>query len=204
MDRRDATRRRFLQLAGSLGLTLAVGPGCPGTRSPGPDPGPGAPSRTTRELGKAPPGPRAPDQTGRLAEDELDDLFRLFSYISETWQNRCTIDTRAALRTVADLKTGRRPSYLTEYRAAIARFRALRTERGEPAALEALFFEDDDPHLRHHVIAELLRLQIAFGGFRAFGYINHEGYMGGPFADHRQLPYQAWQSPGSPGTPGSQ
>jgi len=156
---------------------------------------PATSARTIRKLGKEPPELRSPEHTGRLADDELDDLFRMFRYISETWDNRCTIDTRAAFRAIVDLKTGRPPSYLAEYRAAIARFRAARDQSGEPAALEAVFFEDDDLHLRHHVIAELLRLQVASGGFRAFGYNNYQGYMGGSFADPRRLPYPAWRGP---------
>lgn len=172
------TRRGFLKLAATLGLTLWVSPA--GT------------ARLVFAQDEV-AGPRNPGLTGALRPDEVRDLWTIFAYIGSTWDNaeHAGLDSRRELAEVLDLKTGAPPSYLTEYREGVRIFRRLRAEVGEDEALRRIFFETPDPHLRQFVVLELLRLQVASGGFARFGgYRNYPGFRGGPFDDPSDPPYR--------------
>jgi hypothetical protein len=45
--------------------------------------------------------------------------------------------------------------------------------------------------LQKFVIGEFLELQMAYGGFRVFGYRNYRGYAGGPLSDSARPPYRS-------------
>lgn len=190
-----ATRRDFLRLFAALGLGPWLAPACVGAGAQKSSTRPPAALDPPVPVPARPDGLRSPAVTGSLDDAELDDLWTIFAHIDDTWDNQCTIDTRAAFQAIIDLKTARTPSYLTEYRSAVAKFRALRTEYEQPRALHRLFFGQDDPHIHHHVIAELLRLHVVHGGFRAFGYANYKGFPGGPFADREKPPYRILAGP---------
>jgi hypothetical protein len=127
-----------------------------------------------------------PCEPGRLAEAEKDAMWRLAGALSEHW--RLGSLTRAELDEVLDLKTLQPPSYLAEYRGALARL-------GEPS-IEAVLGVLTSPrregerftgeaHVQSHVIEELVRLLLSRGGFQQFGLANHPGFFGGP-AGYRQ------------------
>jgi hypothetical protein len=172
-----ATRRDFLRLTTALGLSVWFSPGCLALRLDAAD-----------DL----ESPRNPTWTGRLRPREVHDLWSLFDYIGSAWGSAgfCTIASEGALRPILDQKTGLSPSYLTEYRRAVKTFRQLQDQFGQEEALRRFFFVVDDPFLRRYVVLELLTLQVAFGGFRRFGYKNYAGFMGGSFDDREHLPYR--------------
>lgn len=172
------TRRGFLKLAATLGLSLFVSPA-----------GTARLAFAQEEI----TGPRNPGLTGRLRPDEVRDLWSLFAFIGATWDNAelSTIDSRQDLESVLDLKTGAAPSYLTEYREGVRILRGLRSQHGEREALRRVLFETPDARLRQFVVLEFLRLQVATGGFARFGgYLNYPGFRGGPFDDPSDLPYR--------------
>lgn len=184
MPQTSPTRRQFLELAAALGVSLWSVPGCTPAATPATRDGPPTPAD--------PDGLslRAPERVGLLVDDELDELFDMFRYIGEAWDSASNLDNREAFASVIALKTERAPSYLTEYREAVAELRRRRARDGRDRAMAALFFERPDPRIHRFVIAELLRLQIAYGGFRAFGAVNARGCPGGPFAGAARLPYR--------------
>lgn len=172
------TRRGFLKLAATLGLSLWVSPA-----------GTARLAFAQEEI----TGPRNPGLTGALRADEVRDLWSLFAFIGTTWDNGTlsVIDSRQDLEQVLDLKTGVAPSYLTEYREAIRILRNLRSLHGEREALRRVLFETPDARLRQFVVLEFLRLQVATGGFARFGgYRNYPGFRGGPFDDPSDPPYR--------------
>ena len=136
-------------------------------------------------------GPRDPERTGFLDPDEKTGFWKLFRFIGKVWKNEeyCQL-SRGGFEEITDLKTGKYPSYLNEYRAALATFQKLKDRYSEGEALRRLFFEEPDPGLRGCVIAELIELQMAHGGFRFLGYANYKGYMGGSFGIPGSLPYR--------------
>ncbi len=172
------TRRGFLKLAATLGLSLWVSPA-----------GTARLAFAQEEI----TGPRNPHLTGGLRSDEVRDLWSLFAFIGATWDNGelSTIASRQDLERILDLKTGAAPSYLTEYREGVRTFRGLRSQHGEREALRRILFETPDTRLRQFVVLEFLRLQVASGGFARFGgYRNYPGFQGGPFDDPSDLPYR--------------
>ncbi|HEV8579123.1 MAG TPA: hypothetical protein VGX68_08570 [Thermoanaerobaculia bacterium] len=175
----EPTRRGFLKLAATLGLTLWVTPA-------------GA-ARLVFAGQDEITGPRNPELTGLLLPEEVRDLWRIFEFIGSTWDNGklTTIASRQDLKKILDLKTGAVPSYLTEYREAVRIFHSLRAQFGDKEALRRILFEEPDARLRQFVVVEFLRLQVASGGFLRFGgYKNYPGYPGGPFDDPSNLPYR--------------
>jgi hypothetical protein len=178
------TRRGFLKLAATLGLTLWVSPG--GT------------AQLVFAQDEEITGPRNPELTGVLVRGEVRDLWTIFTFIGATWDNSelTTIASRQDLKRILDLKTGVAPSYLTEYREGLRIFRTLRAQLGEQEALRLVFFETPDPRLRQFVVLEFLRLQVASGGFARFGgYRNYPGFPGGPFDDPSNPPYRPISPP---------
>jgi len=173
-----ATRRDFIKMTTALGLSAWFSSGSLALRLVAAD-----------DLDS----PRNPTLTGRLRPQEVRDLWSLFEYIGSAWDGAgfCTISSESALRPILDQKTGLAPSYLTEYRRAVKTFRELRDQFGQEEGLRRFFFTSDDPFLRRYVVLELLTLQVAFGGFRRFGYKNYAGFMGGPFDDPGHLPYRS-------------
>ena len=133
-----------------------------------------------------------PEKTGILPPQDMHDIWSIFNYIGQAWQNGefCNIKTEQDLKPIIDLKTSQVPSYLTEYQEAIAFFRDLKSKYGEQEALRKLFFEESLPRIRQYVLSEFLYLQISQGGFLKFGYKNYLGYMAAPFDDPAHLPYR--------------
>jgi hypothetical protein len=135
---------------------------------------------------------RKPDQIGRLSENQLTQLWEIFDHIGTAWQSRefCTIQSRQQLEPILTLKTERSPSYLTEYREAAQLLEESRQRRDPQQALHHLYFEQSDEHLKRFVIAEFLRLHLAYGGFRFLPYRNALGFAGGSFNQDDTLPYR--------------
>jgi len=171
----DTDRREFLKISGLLGLVAN-----------------GAFGRATPRDGAL----RSPDLTGVLEAGDKADLWQLFAAIDRIWQleGQCQL-VRTSFGGVLDAKTSKRPSYLTEYRAALVRFRALREKQGLEAACEQLYADQNPSPLKTHVLDEFIALHMAFGGFRALGYRNAAGFAGGSFSDRDRLPYRTAATP---------
>lgn len=186
------TRRDFLQFLAALGLTWSAGAGCvPRVAAVAATPGGGGPGAAPATCA----GMRQPATTGVLTGLESREMWSLFAYVGDAWDNGryCRINSESLLRPVLDAKTSATPSYLTEYRIAIGVLRELRRQYGDQEALRRFFFAQPDPCVQQYTVAEFLNLQVAQGGFRRFGYVNYAGFMGGPFDDPARLPYRSWR-----------
>lgn len=190
IDSRDVpqpalNRRDFLRLVAALGLTWSGGAACVAERA--------AAAVASDQAACA--GMRQPTVVGTLTDVESSEMWRLFSYIGDAWQNGayCRIDSASMLRPVLNAKTRATPSYLTEYRIAIDVLRELRRRYGDQEALRRFFFDQPDLCVKQYTVAELLNLQVSQGGFRRFGYVNYAGFMGGPFDNPAHLPYRSWR-----------
>jgi len=169
----NTDRREFMKIMGLIGLT-------------------GHASRGFSLAGGAEDTPRAPEKTGRLTPVEKADLTEVFAAIDSIWAlgGHCSLDA-AGFGGVLDAKTGRAPSYLTEYRTARAIYLPLREARGVDAACRALYLGGEAPEpVERFVLAEFIELTLAFGGFRAFGFANAAGHPGGGFSDPARPPYR--------------
>ena len=170
----QTSRRHFIQKLGLFGLGFCARNGSIVLAGSG----------TTSEL----PGPQT---TGVLTPSDKDGMWQIFNHIGKLWQSsRYCMLTRTDFDVILDLKTSRPPSYLTAYRGALTRLRSLSGNFGAEKALNKLFSGGEDESLRRHVLAELIELQLANGGFRVFGYENYRGFMGGSFSDKEKPPYR--------------
>lgn len=131
-----------------------------------------------------------PGRTGLLRHEQKDTLWTIFSHIGERWQNETFNNlTRAEFDRMLDLKTSRRPSYYTEYTSAVSFLDELSSRTGNTgSAVEKLFddgYGDGDlqRHAYSYVVSEFIRLHVACGGFRKWGYLNYRGYAGGSFSN---------------------
>jgi len=127
-------------------------------------------------------------------------LWAIFQYIGVAWGNAGQCDMpEDQFQSVIDWQVGLDPCYGVYYAAAVAEYsRLFQVTGSEPAALARLFAENatDPPKLpdvQKYVLAELMKWQVAFGGFRAFGppYVNYSGWMGNGTFNQSPPPYRA-------------
>lgn len=135
-----------------------------------------------------------PDVTGQLSNAEFAALFSLCRFVDRAWSFEADLSGyKQVLRSDLDLKTGQRPSYLTEYQGAadlIDRVRQNSSSEDE-AWLTLLFSAADSTgfeatrlgRARRWVFEEIVAHQIPVSGaFKKFGFVNYRGYFGGSFA----------------------
>lgn len=137
---------------------------------------------------------RNPDVTGKLSNAEFAALFSLCRFVDSAWSFEADLSGyEKVLRSDLDLKTGRQPSYLTEYQGAAVLIERVRQQSGsdDETWLTLLFSEADSEEFeatqlgraRHWVFSEIVAHQIPISGaFKNFGFVNYRGYFGGPFA----------------------
>ena len=180
-ERRDDVLTRRAALVGMAGATAWTLLACGRART-----------RTATEpprIGSAELYPCAP---GRLEPAEAERLWRVFAALGGRWGMRTL--KRSELLAVLALKTEVQPSYLAEYRSAAALVADPADRDAFERALRSIWAERDltSPmgHARAHVLAEFIRLHLASGGFRRFGFHNYDGYSAGPRA-YRMIPEEA-------------
>lgn len=152
--------------------------------------------RAAFAVAQAPPLPN-PQLTGQLAQDVLDDLGQMLSYVATNWQISPSLAPGNFLAMIG-MKTGQTPSYLTVYGMASTLFRQLTARLG--SAEDALAFlyasEPDNPPegwdvVKAWVMNEFTTLCVSQGGFTAYGWKLYPGFQGGPFDNPGDLPYRA-------------
>ena len=136
------------------------------------------------------PGLPQPEVVGTLSATSKDILWRVFKQIGVIWKNSDEVRLwRMEFDIIIDLKTGSAPSYLTAYNA-FARYLGDQIRvHGRDKAMNRLFFEEAGKE-HAHLVAELIELQLVYGGFRMFGWKNYKGYQGGPFSNPEYTPYR--------------
>ena len=141
-----------------------------------------------------------------MSEVDTDILWKIFSYIGVHWRtmSSCTMPEsqfQEVIRWQIQLDSKYQGYYLeaiTEYK------KLLKQHDGDSqAALQALFEENrlptppatspepKHPHIADFVLLEFMRWNVAFGGFRTFGYENYNGWMGGGSFLSQPPPYRA-------------
>ena len=141
----------------------------------------------------APPGVRSPELTGELSGGDGDVLWRLFGAIERRWSLSGLVKLdKSAFLEILRQKTARPPSYLTEYRDAAGLLSSLWSRAVQPDAVFTAVVDEATRlgRARRFVVGEFMELQIAFGGFKRFGYANYRGFVGGPLSDPSHLPYR--------------
>ena len=135
-----------------------------------------------------------PDITGQLDAAEFAALFGLCEFVDRNWSFAIELPGyRQVLRADLSLKTGRRPSYLTEYRGAAELVDLVGRHSGsdDEAWLTLLYSERDAEafagsrlaRARRFVFSEIIAHLVPISGaFKSFGFVNYRGYFGGPFA----------------------
>jgi hypothetical protein len=146
------------------------------------------------------PGLRTPELTGEAPEAVVRQLWLLFTRLADRWQMRVDLGETGFRQFIRE-KTTLPPSYLTEYRQAAAVLEEVELAmESDPSAFDQLFVVPLElpgfgatrlARLQQFVIGEFLELQLAFGGFRAFGYRNYRGFTGGPLSDPARPPYRS-------------
>lgn len=124
-----------------------------------------------------------------LDRETLAGVWAIFVHIGQFWKNDSAPEAmRSNFLVFIENRIRMDASYVGEYRNATAVVAELTAELGEAAAYEKLF---TDPaanisppttrlaRARQLVSNELVALQLALGGFRAWGAVNYLGYIGG-------------------------
>jgi len=127
-----------------------------------------------------------------------DPLWAMFGYIGLNWRNAQECDmSESQFYEAVNWQVGLDPAYNGYYAAAIGEYNYLLAKFGDPQqALRVLFQENQLPNpklpaVANHVLLEFMRWQVAFGGFRAFSYMNYNGWMGGGSYLNVPPPYRA-------------
>jgi hypothetical protein len=145
---------------------------------------------------------RDPAVMGEPEPALLEQLWQLFTRMAARWQMAGEVELdENAFAQIIRAKTTLAPSYLTEYREARGILEEVERDMArDAAAFDQLFavpiglesFELTRlGRLQKFVIGEFLELQMAYGGFRAFGYRNYRGWAGGPLSDTARPPYRS-------------
>ncbi len=133
------------------------------------------------------------DRTGVLSNENFETLASLCEYIARSWQLPIELDTYLGqLENDLELKTRKKPAYLTEYENAIQVVNRVRgeLESNDQSWSSLLFAEFPASDLastrigraRHFVFSEIVAHQIPISGaFKSFGLVNYRGYFGGPY-----------------------
>jgi len=147
----------------------------------------------------APPLP-SPDQTGTLQPTDVDTLYQITLYPQKKW----SIDSQqndldpTVFTNFINFKTQEEPSYYTAYSQTLMLYNALVNQFGSAdQAMDYLYTPNPQTPpqnwdvVRNWAIKEFLLLFIISGNFRAYGWMNFPGWMGGgPFNDPNHLPYR--------------
>jgi len=129
-------------------------------------------------------------------------LWLIFGQIGEQWNNGQYCDMpQAQFAEAIARQVGLDPSYIGYYNAAVSEYQTLLEQCGgnQQQALQILFQQNQVPippspnvsDIANYVLLEFMRWQVAFGGFRAFGYENYNGWMGGGSFLQVPPPYRA-------------
>jgi len=133
------------------------------------------------------------DLTGVLNGEDFETLASLCKYVARAWQLPVGLDSYLGqLRVDLDLKTGKKPAYLTEYENAVQIVDKVRGEfDSDDQSWSSLLFAEfpannlDSSRIgraRHFVFSEIIAHQIPISGaFKSFDLVNYRGYFGGPY-----------------------
>lgn len=113
-------------------------------------------------------------------------LWAIFDFIGTNWDNAgfCAM-TQAQFVEVVNWQAQRDPQYAGYYATAVSEYQELLAQYGgdQQEALTALYAQNQAPYsnpaVGQCVLLEFMRWQVAFGGFKSFGYMNYTGWMGG-------------------------
>ena len=128
--------------------------------------------------------------TGKLTDTEFNALASLCKYVNKIWELTPDLETYLKiLRVDLNLKTSEEPSYLTEYRNALALIDAVvgKDDKGWATLLFSEFEETDFQstqlgRARRLVFSEIITHFVPIsGGFKTFGLWNYSGYFGGSY-----------------------
>ncbi|KWC36269.1 hypothetical protein WL51_19330 [Burkholderia ubonensis] len=133
-----------------------------------------------------------------MNDDQINVLWAVFGYIGENWgtASTCTMP-QAQFQQVLQWQIQRDPAYKNDYLATVTEYQLLLRQYGSPAAALARLFAENElpdpklPDVANHVLLEFMRWNVAFGGFKTFGYENYNGWMGGGSYLTQPPPYRA-------------
>ncbi|WEL89767.1 hypothetical protein P0D90_07960 [Pseudomonas sp. CBSPCBW29] len=137
-----------------------------------------------------------------MNEDQINVLWSLFGFIGLKWGTAADCGmSQQQFQQALQWQMQRDPAYTGYYRDTIAEYQALLRQYGQPSlALAALItqkpYSPSNPSaVANFVLLEFMRWNIAFGGFKAFGYMNYNGWMGGGSFLQQPPPYRALNIP---------
>ena len=137
----------------------------------------------------------------QLLDAEVEELWRLFSAIHNTWGgDECRAEDMASRwREFIEVKIDGSPSYLTHYQEGCKLLEELRDEHGDDlysfVLLESQLHRESRnalSDLKTYVIDEFIRVYVSSGGFRSFGSRNYGGFVSGS-RYRSQRPYRTYE-----------
>lgn len=129
---------------------------------------------------------------------DVDTLWIIFEFIGDNWGNaHLSKMSKTQFSRVLIWQVELNSAYDNYYREAVSRFQELLLENGgdKHQALKVLYSENQLPNaasnIGQFVLLEFMRWQLAFGGFRLYGYENYVGWMEGGSYLNSPPPYRA-------------
>jgi hypothetical protein len=170
--------RRALLAGGPPAVTIALGWGAPAKADQH--------EAILKAGALAPPDQPIPSEPGALSAEELGRLWAINGEIVRRW--RMADLPKDVFGQFLDQKTTSPPSYLGEYRHALALMGPLTDPRAVGAFLERVAAEGPDGspdsaglrRVKTYVVGEFMASNLMSGGFRQFGLRKIQGFMSGP------------------------
>lgn len=143
--------------------------------------------------------PINPNLKGELTDVEFNALASLCKYVNEVWKLTLDLNTYLEiLRVDLELKTGEKPSYLTEYRNAVGLIDLVmdKDDNNYNGWSTLLFSEFEDANFQSTQLGRARRLVFSeiithfvpiSGGFKSFGLWNYSGYFGGSYVSPKSF-----------------
>ncbi|ETW97597.1 MAG: hypothetical protein ETSY1_21980 [Candidatus Entotheonella factor] len=122
-------------------------------------------------------------------------LWTVFGYIDSHWDVNTEMSKTRFEQALAS-QVGLDPVYQLRYDETAAAYQAELEQHGNiEAALEALYSKNTAPKPAQpdvaQVLGEFMKWNVAFGGFRSFGYMNYPGWTGNGSFLNDPPPYRA-------------
>ena len=129
-------------------------------------------------------------------------LWDIFAFIRSNWNSSDDM-SQDQFNLMIKYKVGLNGNYLQYYTAAIDEYNKLFNQTGNKQKALTLLYRENIlpkpalPDVANYVLGEFMTMHVAFGGFKAVGYENYRGWMGGGSFEQVPPPYREYNGGGA-------
>ena len=138
--------------------------------------------------------------------DATQELWEIFLFIRTNWQSTDDVNFDQ-FESIVNYKTSLDSDYLGYYQQAVTEYENLYQQTGDKQMALGILYQQNQcvdaggdstcssaklPEVAKYVLWEFMQMNVAFGGFRDFGYENYQGWMGGGSYEQVPPPYRTY------------